>query len=280
MTPKDVTKAGHWDERQVETMVLYSHEMKQNLKGFLIWFLVIVGMCFGCILLYSSVEASLSDMGDIFSQMGAMSKAFGMDRLSVATMGGYFATEIAMLHALGGGMFAAILGSNLLSKEEFGHTIEFLAVLPASRGKILAQKYLSMITYCILFQVIGTLCYAGGFAIMDEKVSAEHLLIMGASQLLMMVEVGSICFCISAFSRKNRMGIGLGVAMIFFAMDVMCRVVPAIEDLKYVTPFYYCNATDIFTEEAFPTGSAAIAVFVILISLGLAGFQYHRKDLQ
>lgn len=261
-------------------MVLYAHEMKQNLKGFLIWFLVIVGMCFGCILLYSSVEASLSDMGDIFAKMGAMSKAFGMDRVSVATMGGYFATEIAMLHALGGGMFAAILGSNLLSKEEFGHTIEFLAVLPVSRGKILAQKYLCVITNLLAFQVFGVLCYVLGFAVMGETIPVKHLLIMGASQLLMMLEIGSICFCVSAFSKKNRMGVGLGVAMIFFAMDVTCRVIPAIENLKYVTPFYYCNATDVFTDVKFPVGSAIIAVCAIVISVALAAWQYLRKDLQ
>lgn len=261
-------------------MVLYRQEMKQNLKGFLIWFLVIVGMCLGCILLYSSVEASLTDMGDIFAKMGAMSKAFGMDRLSVATMGGYFATEIAMLHALGGGMFAAILGSNLLSKEEFGHTIEFLAVLPVSRGKILTQKYLCAVTNLLVFQVLGILCYVLGFAIMGEAIEAKYLLIMGASQFLMMLETCSICFCISAFSKKNRMGVGIGIAMIFFAMDVMCRVIPAIEDLKYVTPFYFCNATDIFTDVKFPTVSAVIALFVIIISVVLAGWHYVRKDLQ
>ncbi|MCR4598537.1 MAG: ABC transporter permease [Acetatifactor sp.] len=261
-------------------MVLYKQELKSNLKGFLIWFGVIVGMCFGCILMYSSVESSLSDMGDLFAKMGMMSKAFGMDRLSVATMGGYFATEIAMLHALGGGMFAAILGSNLLSKEEFGHTIEYLGILPLSRFSMLVQKYLSMVSMLVSFQVFGMLCYLGGFAIMGEELSSKHLLTLGGTQLLMMLEIGSICFCISAFSKKNRMGAGLGVAMIFFAMDILCRVIPAIEDLKYVTPFYYCNATDIFTDVKLSAASMVIAVCLIAISAIAAVIHYQKKDLQ
>ena len=261
-------------------MVLYKQELKSNLKSFLIWFVVIVGMCFGCILLYSSVESSLTEMGDVFSKMGAMSVAFGMDRLSVATMGGYFATEIAMLHALGGGMFAAILGSNLLSKEEFGHTIEFVGVLPLGRISMLVQKYLAMVTLILAFQVFGMLTYLGGFAIMGESLSAKHLLVMGSTQFLMMLEIGSICYCISAFSRKNRMGAGLGVAMIFFAMDLMCRVVPAIEDLKYLTPFYYCNATDIFTDVAISVASVVIAAALIICSVILAVSYYVKKDLQ
>lgn len=261
-------------------MVLWQHEMKVNLKGFLIWFLAIVGMCFGCILLYSSVEASLADMGDIFAKMGAMSKAFGMDRVSVATMGGYFATEIAVLHALGGATFAAILGSNLLSKEEYGHTIEFLAVLPVSRGRILIQKYLCLVANLLVFQVLSLLCYAGGFAIMNESIPTKHLLIMSVTQLLMMLEIGSICFCISAVSRKNRMGAGIGVTMACFAMDMMARVVPAIEDLKLFSPFSYCNAADVFTDAKISPASFVIAVCVIVISLTCSALYYVKKDLQ
>ncbi|MBR3469646.1 MAG: ABC transporter permease subunit [Lachnospiraceae bacterium] len=261
-------------------MGLYKQELKSNFKGFTIWFLVVVGMCFGCILLYSSVESSLEAMGDLYSKMGLLSKAFGMDRLSMATMSGYFATEIAMLHALGGGMFAAILGSNLLSKEEFGHTIEFLGVLPVSRMSMLVQKFLAMVSMLVCFQVLGTLCYAGGFAIMGEEIQGKHFWLMGATQFLMLIEIASICFCISAFSRKNRMGAGLGIAMIFFAMDIMCRIIPAIEDLKYVTPFYYCNATDIFTDEKLPAAGLAIAACAIVASLALSTFWYQKKDLQ
>lgn len=261
-------------------MVLFGHEMKQNFKGFLVWFFVIVGMCFGCILMYSSVESSLTEMGDVFAKMGVMSTAFGLDRLSVATMTGYFATEIAMLHALGGGMFAAILGSNLLSKEEFGHSIEFLAVLPVSRLRLLVQKYLCMVADLFLFQLLGSLCYCAAFAIMDEQLKMGPFVRLGISQFLMMLEIGSICFCVSAFSKRNRMGAGLGVAMIFFAMDLLCRVIPAIEDLKYVTPFYYCNCTDIFLESDLPVAAFVIAGVVTVSALLLAGFRYQNKDLQ
>lgn len=260
-------------------MVLYRQELKLNLKSFLIWFFVIVGMCFGCVLLYSSVEASLSEMGDVFSKMGAMSVAFGMDRLSVATMEGYFATEIAMLHALGGAMFAAILGSNLLSKEEFGKTIEFLAVLPWKRSQIVLNKYGCLVTYLFLFQILGTLSYLGGFAIMGEELSMEHLIEMTALQFLMMWEVGTICFCVSAFSGKNRMSVGLGVTLLFFAMDVMCRVIPAIENLKYVTPFYYCNCSDVFTDTETPVAALILGGVILVVAMILALWRYEKKDL-
>lgn len=260
-------------------MTLYKHELKMNFKSFIIWTLSVGLMCFGCILLYASVESSLSDMGDIFSQMGAMSAAFGMDRISIATMTGYFATEIAMIHALGGAMFAAILGCNLLSKEEFGHTVEFLAVLPIKRWKIVLDKYASLITYLLLFQITCTASYMLGFWIMDEKIEFGHFMTLSLTQALLLIEIGTICFCLSAFSRKNMMGIGLGITLLLFAADLMCRVVPAIENLKYVTPFYYSNATDIFTDTEIDMAFIVISVVLTVVVYFVGHMKYIRKDL-
>ena len=67
------------------------------------------------------------------------------------------------------------------------------------------------------------------------------------SNFLMQLEVGTVCFFLSACVKKNIMGAGLGLTLVLFAADMMCRIVPAIEDLKYITPFYYANAADIFT---------------------------------
>ena len=88
-------------------MTLYRHEMKMNLKSLIIWTLCVGGMCFGCILLYTSLEDSLQEIADVYANMGAMSTALGMDKMSLATLTGFYATEIAMMHGLGGAMFAA-----------------------------------------------------------------------------------------------------------------------------------------------------------------------------
>lgn len=259
-------------------MTLYLHEMKQNLKSFLIWLLSVGGMCFGCILLYSSVEGSLSDMGDLFSQMGPMSEMLGMDKISISTMTGYYATEIAMIHSLGGAMFAAILGSNLLSKEEFGHTIEFLAAFPISRGKILIRKYAALVSLLAVFQGLCTGSYLIGYVIMEEEIDWEHMLTLCGLQGLLFWEMGTLCFAISAFSKRNRMGAGLGLALLFFAADLMCRIVPAIENLKYLTPFYYCNASDVFTDTEIPVGCIVIGVVFTAAALGAGWKRYLTKD--
>lgn len=252
--------------------------MRRNLKSLVIWTASVGAICFGCLLLYASVEESIGDISAAFSDMGAMSAAFGMDKMSLATLTGYYATEIAMIHALGGAMFAAILGSALLSKEEAGHTAEFLCVLPISRGEIVLGKYLALLSNLALFEFFCTAACLLGLVLMEESAGRE-LFLCAAARLLMMAEVGSVCFLLSAFSRKIQIGAGLGIALLFFALDMMCRIIPAIENGKYLTPFYYCNAADIYTEGALFAAPCAAGLAVTAACAACAWMKYGKKDM-
>ena len=77
---------------------------------------------------------------------------------------------------------------------------------------------------------------------------------------------------------KNMMGTGLGVALILFAVDMMCRIVPAMENTKYLTPFYYSNATDVFTDTDLNVPGIIISVIVIIVSLIIAIYKYNKNN--
>lgn len=260
-------------------MIVFRHEMKMNLKSLIIWTLCVGGLCFGCILLYTSLEDSLQDIAEAYSNMGAMSVAIGMDKMSLATLTGFYATEIAMMHGLGGAMFAAILGTGMLSKEEAGHTAEFLNVFPLGRSSILFQKYLALISNLIVFNIVCVVFYVLGFVMMGEEIAGTEMLLYHLAQLLMQTEIGTICFAISAFSKKNLMGAGLGIAILMFAADMMCRIIPAIEEMKYITPFYYSNAPDIFTSGKLDGTMAGIGAAITVLAFAAAWIHYRKKDL-
>lgn len=259
-------------------MILYRHEMKMNKKSLLIWTWSVGLICFGCILLYTSLEDSIQGIAESFSDLGAMSAALGMDKMSLATLKGYYATEIALMHSLGGAMFAAILGTGILSKEESGHTTEFLCALPIGRGQIVFWKYLALISNILLLNLICAGLYAFGFVVMGEDVGGREMALYHLAAILMQLEVGTICFFLSACVKKTMMGAGLGLTLLLFAADMMCRIVPAIEDMKYVTPFYYANAADIFAEGKINGVMAAIGVGIIAVSYAAARWVYCRKD--
>ncbi len=259
-------------------MVLYMQEMKMNLKSLIIWMVCVGGLCFGCILLYTSLEDSIQEIADVYSNMGSMSVALGMDKMSLATLTGFYATEIAMMHGLGGAMFAAVLGTGMLSKEEAGHTTEFLNVLPVGRSRIFSQKYMAVVSNIFIFNLFCFFLYVLGFLLMKEEISGKEMALYHFAQLVMQIEIATVCFMVSAFTKKNLMGAGLGLVILMFAADMMCRIIPAIEDIKYITPFYYSNAADIFTEGSIDNVMLGIGVGIILITFVAAGIRYGKKD--
>ena len=98
-------------------MVLLKHELRGNLKSLLLWSGCVGFACFGCIWLFGGLEESMTQMAEAYGRMGAFSAALGLDRISVSTIEGFYATEVALIYAIGGAMFGAMTGACMLAKE-------------------------------------------------------------------------------------------------------------------------------------------------------------------
>lgn len=258
---------------------IYKYECKSNIKSLLIWSLAVGGMGLICILLYKSMQESMEGMADNFASMGAFSDAFGMSTLSIATLKGYFATEIGTIHALGSGMFAASVATNMLSKEEDQHTAEFTFAFPLARGKIIAMKFLAVLTSIAIFTLGCGIMYQIGFLVLGESLGVEFIKYM-LLQLMMNVEIGAICLVVSAFSRKNRLGLGISIAMILYMYDLMTRVIPKLEDIIFLSPYSYSNAAEIFSESRLNLSAIIFSIIVIVAALFFSFAYYAKRDLQ
>lgn len=257
---------------------ILKNEWKSGWKSLLIWALAVGGMGLICIIMYKSMEDSMAEMAESFASMGSFSDVFGMSTLSIATLKGYFATEIGTIHALGSSMFAASIATVILSKEEDQHTAEFTFTLPVSRVKVIAMKFAAVILNLICFSVICGLLYETGFAALGEEIGSDFLEFM-LFQFMMNVEVAAICFVISAVSKKNKLGVGISVAMLLYVYDIMARAVPDMKDAMFVTPFSYCNAASIFTGAEKDSAALILgAVIIIVMTIG-AGAVYAKRDL-
>lgn len=259
--------------------IIYKHELKQCWKSLLIWVLCVGGMGFACILLFSTMQESMENMAESMSSMGAFSEAFGMTQLSIATLAGFFATEVGTIHTLGGAMFAAVISTVMLSKEEDGHTSEFLFSLPVAREKVLFAKWLAIGTDVVLFNLCCTCLYLLGIAVLGEEMPMKEFFLYIAMQVLMQLELAAVCYAISSFLKKNKLGVGLGLVLLFYAYDLIARVVPDLEKYKPVSPFAYANAADILSTGKIQTGAAVFGAAALILSLCMAAFVYGRRDL-
>lgn len=260
-------------------MTLFRHELRMNFKSLLIWSVCIGFINFGCLLLFESLAETIGQISEVYSQMGSFSTALGMDRLSIGTMDGFYATELGLIFAIGGAMYAAMTGAAILSKEEEGHTSEFLHTLPFGRRYIVWWKFCSMVILVLLFQVICILWEMVGFAFAGNMAALREYVLFHGVQFIMQLEVGSVCFLISSVCKRKQTGAALGFAVLLYLMDILSRVVPDIENLKYVTPYYFSNAADIFSSGEVELEMVGIGAAVMIVAIVGAFLIYERRDL-
>ena len=260
-------------------MTMLKLELKKDCKSLLIWSFAVGLMGLFCILLYQSIEGDMAKIADSFSSMGAFSDAIGMSTISIATMEGFFATEVGMMQALGSGLFAACVGIVLFSKEEDGHTAEFLYTLPKSRTNVAVWKYLAMIIELFLFHFICWALYAVSLLAVCDDFPYEKLTAFMALQFLLSLEIAVICSTISSVMRKNKLGIGIGVMFAFYVYDMIARIFPDLKDYIFLGPYSYANGADLFAGNGVDAASIIVGIIVIIIAAAAAVLLYNKRDL-
>ena len=202
-------------------MTVFFHELKRGKVSLLIWSCAIAFMLGICVLIYPEMKTQMSDISEMFADMGSFSDAFGMDKINFGTFIGYFGVECGNVLGLGGALFASILGISALAKEEKEHTAEFLLTHPVSREKVLAEKLLAVFSQIIILNLVSAIVTVLSVLAVGESVDAKVMLLLFLAYFMMQIEISAVTFGISAFLKGNGLGIGLGIAVLMYFFNIM-----------------------------------------------------------
>ncbi len=261
-------------------MVLFIHEWKRSSKMLLIWALVVSGMTFIFMLIFPQMAEQMEGMTNIYANLGSFSAAFGMDKINFATPLGFYGIEAGAMISIGGGMLAALLGVNSLCKEEGGHTAELLFTMPHKRSSLTLWKGLAVGTMIATFNLVCVLAGIGAFICIGEEVVWKEFLLYHTAQLFMQLEIGMLCFCISAFLHRVSMGVGIGVAMTFYFLQMFINITDKAAFIKYFTPYYYADASNIFPAAGIEWKFVVLGMTYGILAVVGGVYYYARKDLQ
>ena len=260
-------------------MTLLKHELKQNRFSLMIWTAVITFMLGVCVFLYPEMKGEMESISDVFSDMGSFSAAFGMDQINFGTLLGYYSIECGNTFGLGGAFFAALCGTGILAKEEKDRTAEFLLTHPISRIKIVTQKLLAVFAQILVLNMIVYLTVILSMMAIGEDIPWKEVNLMHVSYFLLQIELGGICFGISAFLRRGSLGIGLGVAVMMYFLNIISNITESAEFLKYFTPFSYTDGASIVTNVELDGKLIMLGMVYGVVGIGVAYWKYTRKDI-
>ena len=260
-------------------MTLFKHELKQGRNALIIWTAVIAFMLGTCIIIYPEMKSQMSEVSEMFSEMGSFSAAFGMDKINFGEFLGYFSTECGNVLGLGGAFFAALLGITSLAKEEKEHTAEFLLTHPINRSKVVLQKLISVFMQIVILNAFVVGITALSVLIVGEKPDAKLLALIFLAYFILQVEIAAICFGISAFIGRGGLGVGLGMAALFYFLNIISNLTERAEFLKYITPFAFAEGADIITNKSIDIKYLSVGLVFTVIGIVAAFYRYGKKDI-
>ena len=260
-------------------MTLVRHELKQGKTSFLIWTSSIGFLLAICVFLFPEMKGEMEGISETFASMGSFTAAFGMDRLNFGTLIGFYAIECGNVLGLGGAFYAALCAVSILSKEEKDKTAEFLLTHPISRTRIITEKLIAVLIQITAMNLFIYAISVGSMTMIGEEIPWKEVNLLHFAYYLLQIELAGICFGISAFLRKGSIGVGLGIAIMMYFLNLIANIAEAVEFLKYITPFGYCDGADIVSNGYLNRTMVTIGMAMGIAGITVAYLHYSRKDI-
>lgn len=264
-------------------MALYLRELSYNKKTFFIWAGVLIALNLMVFALYPSFKANIIDLENILkSYPEVLVKLVGGDSLDMSDILHFYAIEIYLTVTLIGSIYAMLLGSAILSREEDDGTMEFLLARPISREKIITFKALGVLSYVVFFNMalmLSTYIMLQAFGKGDYSFRLFTLLSLGV--FLLHLTFAYTGFMISVFIKKARASISISLGVVFgtYALSAASSISSKMEVFKYFSPFKYVEAASIIGNGRIESVYLIIISGIIIATIGSTYFFFHKKDI-
>ncbi|MEW6524644.1 MAG: ABC transporter permease subunit [Bacillota bacterium] len=177
-------------------------------------------------------------------------------------------------------IFALMLAGSLVSRDADLGTAEFLYTKPVTRNQLLASKvsaFLVMLT--LLWAITFVTSTIVGFMAAGNQYRMGLQLPVHLAGLVATVAAGGLAFALAPFINQvqGTTYLGVGVGLGFFLLHALSGLSARLENLRYLTLYYYADFRGAATGEPFIAGMAALLA-VFLAGTGLGFLFLNRKE--
>jgi len=264
-------------------MMIFKREFKRNMKSLIIWSAALSAL----VIVMMSVFTQMSEQADLIDQLmsaypESIRSAFGMDTLNMATVLGFYGVEVYTMTTLFGSIYAAILASGILSKEQSEKTIEFLLSKPVTRTRVMTEKLAIVIVNLLIFHIVIIGVSALSFVLLqDQEVDWALFALMSCALFLLHAVFAAVGFFLSSFMNRGRtvMSTVLGIVLMMYFIHIAAGLADSISALQYITPFTYVDAADLLETGSLNILALTIIPIVIVVAILAAYTIYRRRDI-
>jgi len=201
------------------------------------------------------------------------------DLLSV--LGFYSVNNIIYMMVLGS-IYAIVLSSNILLKEEYNKTAEYLITKPVTRSEVFLSKLTVVSVNIFLLNLVTTL--AGFICIELVKTgsfSIRAFLILSFYTLLLNFLFGAIGLFLSVIVKRPKpiTTLCIGIVLIMYFIFTLSKITGSVAAIGYLSPFKYVNTNVL--DPAYKGGIGNLLYFTVfaLLLLIISYRLYLRRDI-
>ncbi len=264
-------------------MIILKREWKRNRKTLFIWTITISLL----LLIMMSVYPTFAKNNEMMQNLlqfypESMLNAFGLDTLNMANILDYFSIEAYLFLTLFGSIYAALLSSNILSKEENDKTIEFLLAKPVTRTQIITSKLIIVLINILIFNLINGIVAIISFEMYkttNYDFNTLILLILGS--FLMHLTFASLTLLFSVFYTKTKSiySISIGIVLITYFLSIVANISEKFNFFRYFTPFKYIEASEIISAGRIDPFYLLLITTIIIVGICSTYFLYNKKNI-
>ncbi|MCJ7449244.1 MAG: ABC transporter permease [Bacteroidales bacterium] len=263
---------------------LFLKELRRNALSLIVWMIVITLFISVTMAVYPVFVENQSKIIGMMSLIpGELLQFKGISNFNdfLSVLGFYAVNNIIYMMVLGS-IYAIVLSSGILLKEEYNKTAEYLLTRPLTRSEIFVSKLAVLTLNVFLLNLVTALA---GFISLElfknGPFSIRAFLILSLYTLLLNILFGAIGLFLSTLVKRAKpiTTFSIGLVLIFYFIFTLSKITEGIAKIGYLSPFRYVN-TDA-TNPAYTIDFWHLLYFIgISLLLTVLSYRlYNRKDI-
>ena len=263
---------------------LFLMEMRRNAFSLILWMIVISLLISVTLSFYTTFIGNQSKVIGMLSLIPKGALQFkGISNVNnlISVLGFYAANNVIYMMVLGS-VYSVVLSSNILLKEEFNKTSEYLMTRPVKRSEIFFSKLAVLLLNIFLLNLVTALV---GFICIElvktGPFSIHSFFILSLSTLLLNTLFGAFGLFLSTLVKRARpiTTFCIGLVLIFYFIYTLSKITESAAKIGYLSPFRYVNADALNSAYTLDFWHFSYFIGISLVLVGLSFHQYNWKDI-
>ncbi len=263
---------------------LFLKELRMNLLSLIIWMVVITILISVTMAVYRTFTENQSKILGMLSLIPKEALQFkGISNFNdlLSVLGYYAANNVIYMMVLGS-IFAIVLSSNILLKEEYNKTAEYLLTRPLTRSEIFFSKLAVLFLYIFLLNLVTAFAGFGCMELVKQApFSIKAFLILSFYTLLLNTLFGTIGLFLSSLVKRAKpvTTLSIGLVLILYFIFTLSKITAGASKIGYLSPFKYVDTDAINPAYKLDILNLLYFIGISLLLTWLAYRIYNRKDI-